>query len=143
LADASIDVVHARFAYFFGPGREAGVAEALRILRPGGALVVVDNDYRWGEFAQLLRAGMVASGKVDPDAVDRFWRQSGAAGFDVRSSWRFCRPADLAEVLRIELPREIADAWAGAHPGATGISYGYRLWCLIKPAGLFTPGLPT
>jgi ubiquinone/menaquinone biosynthesis C-methylase UbiE len=140
LPDASADVVHARFAYFFGPGREAGLAEVLRILRPGGALVVVDNDYRWGEFAALLRAGLVARGRVEPEAVDRFWQQSGATGVDVRSSWRFDRPDQLTEVLRIELPREIADAWVAAHPVATEISYGYRLWLVVKPAGLFTAG---
>ena len=33
----SADVVHARFAYFFPPGTDAGLAEVLRILRPGGA----------------------------------------------------------------------------------------------------------
>jgi SAM-dependent methyltransferase len=140
LPDSSVDVVHARFAYFFGPGREAGVAEVLRILRPGGALVVVDNDYRWGDFAGLLRAGLVARGRVEPEAVDRFWHQSGATGIDVRSSWRFGTSAELADVLRIELPRDVADAWVSAHPGVTDISYGYRLWRLVKPAGLFTPG---
>jgi SAM-dependent methyltransferase len=136
LTDTSVDVVHARFAYFFGAGREAGVAEVLRILRPGGALVVVDNDYRWGEFAQLLRAGLVARGRADPDAIDRFWRQAGAAGFDVRSSLRFDRPAELAEVLRIELPRDVADSWVSSHAGVREISYGYRLWLLVKPVGL-------
>lgn len=40
--DASVDVVHAR-AYFFPPGCDAGLAEVLRVLRPGGALVVVDT----------------------------------------------------------------------------------------------------
>lgn len=139
LPDRCADVVHARFVYFFGPGREAGLAEVLRILRPGGALVVVDNDYRWGEFAQLLRAGLVARGKVDPAAVDRFWQQSGADVVDIRSSWRFRTPQQLADVLRIELPRDIADAWVGAHPGAASISYGYRLWTVHKPAGIFTP----
>jgi SAM-dependent methyltransferase len=136
LPDASVDVIHARFAYFFGPGCEAGVAEALRILRPGGALVVVDNDYRWGDFAALLRAGLVARGRVDPAAVDRFWRQVGATGFDVRSSWRFPTPAQLAAVLPIELPREVADGWLSSHPGALALSYGYRLWLLTKPTGL-------
>jgi SAM-dependent methyltransferase len=143
LPDRSADVVHARFVYFFGPGREEGLAEVLRILRPGGALVVVDNDYRWGEFAQLLRAGLVARGIVDPDAVDRFWQQSGATVVDVRSSWRFSTPQQLADVLRIELPRDVADAWIVAHAGVTSISYGYRLWTVRKPAGFFTPSAVT
>jgi ubiquinone/menaquinone biosynthesis C-methylase UbiE len=55
LPDASIDVIHARFAYFFPPGCDAGLREALRVLRPGGTLVVIDNDLRNGEFAVLLR----------------------------------------------------------------------------------------
>ncbi len=36
LDDATADVVHARFAYFFPPGVDAGLAEVLRVLRPGG-----------------------------------------------------------------------------------------------------------
>jgi SAM-dependent methyltransferase len=141
MPDATVDVVHARFAYFFGPGREAGLAEVLRILRPGGALVVVDNDYRWGGFAELLRAGLVSRGTVDPDAVDRFWQQSGATSLDVRSSLRFAKPEELAAVLRIELPRAVADDWIKAHPGAISITYGYRLRTVVKPVGLFTRGL--
>src|SRR5258708_40215371 len=35
----SADVVHARFAYFFPPGTDAGLTEGRRILRPGGHLV--------------------------------------------------------------------------------------------------------
>lgn len=36
LPAASADVVHARFAYFFPPGTDAGLTEVLRVLRPGG-----------------------------------------------------------------------------------------------------------
>jgi SAM-dependent methyltransferase len=40
LPDASVDLVHARTAYFFGPGCEPGFAEADRVLRPGGTLAI-------------------------------------------------------------------------------------------------------
>jgi ubiquinone/menaquinone biosynthesis C-methylase UbiE len=33
LSDSIVDVVHARFAYVFGPGCERGIAEVLRVLR--------------------------------------------------------------------------------------------------------------
>ena len=39
LPPCSVDVVHARFAYFLTPGGDAGLAEVLRVLRPGGAFV--------------------------------------------------------------------------------------------------------
>ena len=35
LPDSSVDVAHARWAYFFGPGCEPGLAELERVLRPG------------------------------------------------------------------------------------------------------------
>ena len=37
LDDASVDVVHARFAYFFPPDIDAGLAEAMRVLRARGS----------------------------------------------------------------------------------------------------------
>src|SRR5580693_7859514 len=73
LPDGSADVIHARFAYFFPPGTEAGLAEVLRVLRPGGALIVVDNDYRWGEFAGLLAASAVSPPLQTAATADRWW----------------------------------------------------------------------
>ena len=37
LPDASVDVAHARFAYFWPPRCAAGLAEVLRVLTPGGS----------------------------------------------------------------------------------------------------------
>ena len=44
LPDASVDVVQARWAYFFGPGCEPGLAELDRVVRRGGTAFVIDND---------------------------------------------------------------------------------------------------
>ena len=128
LPDASADVVHARFAYFFPPGTDAGLAEVLRVLRPGGALVVVDNDYRWGEFARLLAAAAVRPPPQTAAAVDTWWRDRGAVRHEVRSELHFASHADLAAVLDIEFPAEVAAAWLRRHPAATGLSYGYVLF---------------
>jgi SAM-dependent methyltransferase len=130
LPDRSVDVVHARFAYFFPPGADAGLAEVLRVLRPGGHLIVVDNDYRWGEFARLL----TASGPVPPmqtaAAVDKWWGERGASRHEVRSELRFASRAELAAVLRIELPAPVADDWLRRNPTALGLTYGYVLFAI-------------
>jgi SAM-dependent methyltransferase len=130
LPDHSIDVVHARFAYFFPPGTDAGLAEVLRVLRPGGQLIVVDNDYRWGEFAALLGASARRPPLETAATVDTWWRDRGAARYEVRSELRFASRADLAAVLHIEFPAEVADAWLRRHPAATGLSYGYVLFAV-------------
>ena len=128
LPDASADVVHARFAYFFPPGADAGLAEVLRVLRPGGHLVAVDNDYRWGEFALLLAAAAVRPPQQTAAAVDAWWRDRGATRHEVQSELRFATHADLAAVLHIEFSAQVATAWLSRHPAATGLSYGYVLF---------------
>ena len=131
----SADVVHARFAYFFPPGCEAGLTEVLRVLRPGGRLIVIDNDYRGGEFATLLAAASSRPTAEVAAGVDAWWRLRGAARYEIRSEWRFDRRADLESVLRIEFPRRVADDWLGRHPAATGLSYGYVLFAVTADQG--------
>jgi SAM-dependent methyltransferase len=130
LPDRSVDVLHARFAYFFPPGGHAGLAEVLRVLRPGGRLVVVDNDYRWGEFARLLAASATRPPLETAATVDAWWRERGAHRHEVRSELRFASRADLAAVLHIELPDTVAAAWLRQHPAATTLSYGYVLFAV-------------
>ncbi len=130
LARATADVVHARFAYFFPPGTDAGLAEVLRVLKPGGHLVVVDNDYRWGEFAGLLAASATRPPAQTAATVDRWWMDRQATRHAVRSELSFASRADLAAVLRIEFPAEVADDWLRRHPAATGLSYGFVLFAV-------------
>jgi SAM-dependent methyltransferase len=130
LPDDSVDVIHARFAYFWPPHCEPGLVEALRVLRLGGSLVVVDNDHRAGEFAGLLRAaGGDAQGTAD--ATDAWWAERGAARTAVMSRWAFDSRPDFEDVLRMEFP-EVADSWLATHGDAVGLSYGYVLFSVQK-----------
>jgi SAM-dependent methyltransferase len=134
LAGRSVDVAHARFAYFLEPGKDAGLAEVMRVLKPGGSLVVVDNDYRWGQFAGLLAAASKEPPQQTADAIDAWWRQRGATRHEVRSRWLFADRADLASVLNIEVPATVARAWLARNPAVTGLSYGYVLFAVTRAA---------
>jgi SAM-dependent methyltransferase len=134
LGEASVDVVHARFAYFWPPHCEAGRIEVLRVLKPGGTLVVVDNDWRAGEFAELLRAA-AGTTQGQPDATDAWWAERGASRTEVMSRWEFGSRADFVAVLRLEFPAGVADQWLVKHPYAVGLSYGYVLFGTTKLAG--------
>jgi SAM-dependent methyltransferase len=136
LPPASVDVVHARFAYFFPPGCDDGLAEVMRVLRPGGTLVVIGNDLQAGDFAELLRAAGQALEPAGGREADAWWAARGADRTAVRSSWRFTSRADFEAVLRMEFPLEVADRWLAAHPGAVGLGYSYSLHAIDKPDGL-------
>jgi SAM-dependent methyltransferase len=126
LGDRSVDVVHARFAYFFGPGCEPGLSEVERIIRPGGAFFVIDNDWRHGQFAEWLRSAPIAQ-QFDPDAIDGFWLAQGFAVQQIDSSWSFDAREDLEAVVRIEFPIEVAGRILATHSGNI-VSYSYRLF---------------
>lgn len=124
LCDASVDIVHARFAYFWGPGCEPGIAEVRRVLRRGGTAFVIDNDLRHGTFAAWLAQAWGA--ELDPDAVEGFWRDQRWNLVRIHSSWRFDRRQDLERVVRHELPK-VADAVLPAHAGLE-VDYGFALY---------------
>lgn len=137
LDDSFIDVVHARFAYFFpSPSNDctAGLSEVLRVLRPGGSLVVIDNDQGNGEFADLLRAGNTAEHQGPGDFILQWWQEQGATTRKVMSSWTFDSPEDLAKVVAMEFPDDAAETWLDAHAQQTKLSYGYLLHVISNVA---------
>jgi ubiquinone/menaquinone biosynthesis C-methylase UbiE len=126
LADRSVGLAHARFAYFFGPGCEPGLAELARVLRPGGTAFVVDNDWRSGTFASWLARSAWCSW-ADPDRIEGFWRDQGFASVRVESEWRFQRREDLEAVLGVEFPPLLAEELRREHPG-TSVDVHYRIY---------------
>lgn len=126
LPDRSADVVHARFAYFFGPGCEAGITECVRVLRSGGVMFVVDNDLRSGTFASwLARSPWPPSHSADE--VEGFWRAQGFELVRVPSRWEFASRDDLDAVVRIEFPAALAEELRAEHPGVV-VDYHYALY---------------
>ena len=130
--DGTVDVVHARFAYFWGDGCEGGVTETMRVLRDGGSLVVVDNDHTRGEFAELLRACDAGFTQRRQPEIDQWWADRGAERFTVLSSWEFASRADLEAVLGNEFRDGVADPWLAANLDRRSLSYGFVLYRLAK-----------
>jgi SAM-dependent methyltransferase len=134
--DASVDLVHARTAYFFGRGCEPGMAEADRVLRAGGALAIVDLDVGRAPYGDWMRADLPSYDLAD---VEAFFAEQGFRCRKVLTEWRFADAASLASVLRIEFSERVAER---AIAEATGLSIpvGYRIHVREKPTGILLPG---
>ena len=116
LRDNSVDIVHARFAYFFGPGCEPGISEVERILKPGGTAFIIDNDLTAGTFARWIHAAYGRSPKHGA-AIEDFWRQKGFTVDRLTSCWRFDCREDFEWVVRLEFPAEHARRFVADHSG--------------------------
>jgi hypothetical protein len=124
LPPASVDVMHARWAYFFGPGCEPGLAELDRVMRHRGTAFVVDNDTSRSTFGAWFRRGYPT---VHATEVERFWSTRGWQRHTLDVDWRFESRADLEAVVRIELDRQAADEVLATHEG-TRVDYAVNLW---------------
>lgn len=125
LPDASVDVVHARWAYFFGPGCEPGLVELDRVVRRGGVALIIDNDGSRSTFGDWFRRGYPHL--EPPEAIERFWSIRGWELDRVDMGWRFATRADLEAVVRIEFTPEVAGQVLREHTGVE-VDYAVNLW---------------
>jgi SAM-dependent methyltransferase len=120
----SVDVAHARWAYFFGAGCEPGLAELARVLRPGGTAFVIDNDATRSTFGRWFSR---AHPGYDALAVERFWARQGWSRERLTIRWDFDSREDFEAVVRIEFPETAAEGILAEHEG-TGVDYAVSLW---------------
>jgi SAM-dependent methyltransferase len=124
VAPASVDVAHARWAYFFGPGCEPGLRELDRVMRHGGTAFVIDNDGSRSTFGRWFSAGYPT---VDATEVARFWSAQGWSRTPVTTEWRFQDRAAFEAVVRIELDPRTADRAVAEQVGCT-VDYAVNVW---------------
>ena len=114
MANASIDVAHARWAYFFGRGCKAGLRELARVVRRGGAAFIIDTDPTRSTFGTWFQA---AYPMVDDAANEAFFSRRGWQTLRRDTSLRFASRADFEAVMRIEFPPEVAEQAIVEHAG--------------------------
>lgn len=128
VADHSIDIAHARFAYFFGHGADAGLEEVRRVLRPSGCFLAIDNSWQGGHFAELLRDATTGNAAMDPHETANWWAARGAQRHEIDGGWLATSAPELESILRIEFPGPVVDRFLARHPGLTHLAYQFAVF---------------
>lgn len=124
LPDSSVDLAHARWTYFFGPGCEPGLAELARVCRRGGVAAVLDHDATRSSVGRWFAAG---TPRYDAAEVERFWARQGWSRRRLDVRWVFADRSDLEAVLRIEFGAPAAQRALAEHAGLE-VDAAMNLW---------------
>ena len=124
--EASVDVMHNRWAYFFGAGCEPGLAELDRVMARGGVAFVVANDASRSTFGSWFREAWPT---YDPVSVERFWDRQGWSKIPVLMRWKLDSRADFEAVVGIEFDKHHTDRILAAHEGD---EVDYAVWVRWK-----------
>ncbi len=135
LRDGCLDMIHSRFAYFFGPARgagrscEPGVKEGLRLLRPGGHFFIVDNALTSGQFAGFLARFAYSQGQAArmQQENNEFYGGLGFAHATVESTWTAPDRETLRRVVAMEFPTGAVETIMSEVDGVE-MSYHYRIY---------------
>ena len=114
LPDGSVDLALARWAYFFGPGCEPGLAELARVVRRSGTSVVVDTDAAAGSWGHWFRR---ANPAYDPAVADDFFSRRGWTSLRLSTRFVFASRNDLERVAGIEFGTALARQLVATHRG--------------------------
>ena len=134
LADASVDIVHARFAYFFGTEDcLPGLREAQRVLVPGGHFFVIEAHGSRGQFGQIARQCYPEAFSETSQECDRaFFEARGFQTQEIDSVFRAPNRKVLEMVMRMDYPADripmIMEQIAG-----TELSYSFLVFHYRKP----------
>ena len=126
LGDQSLDLYHARFAYFWPPNCVAGIHELDRIMRPGGSAMIIDNDYDAGTFASWL-ARRKRKEPITQVEKERFWASYGFSCRKIQTELKFRDRTDFESVVRLEFGKDLGDAIVAEH-GGTVVDYALCLY---------------
>ena len=129
LPDAIVDVVQARWAYFFGPGCEPGLPElSTGWCGAGGTAFVVDNDATRSHLRRLVPPRLPR--RSTRSAVERFWSAHGLAAREpVDIVWRFAtREPSWSPSCASSSTRRRRRGGARRAPRAPTVDYAVNLW---------------
>ena len=134
LADASVDLVHARFAYFFGTDDcLPGLREVRRVLRPGGHFFVIEAHASRGQFGQIAKRCYPQAFSEESQAkVRAFFERHGFETHEVDSAFRAPDRQTLETVMRMDFPPNKIPAIMEGIQG-TGLSYSFWVFHYHKP----------